>query len=1097
MKKQFLLLLLMTLLPLAGWAEAETIESVSIADVTYQGGNTSSKLVVTINGKKASEGYNIGYYSDPDCQEEVNLRDAGTYYAKVTGDEETYKGESQVSFQVKQATLTVVVDDPEKVYGEDDPTTLVYSTMSQYKDGDDEDNVKITFTLTRDVTDSQPENVGTHNITNVSAESKNYKVTVYNKNIKLNITPATLYVTLDVEQTIEKVYGEEDPTVKFSYSGWLYDDEANASTLITTQPTIIRGEGENVGDYTITGAEGAVAQNYTFNYAGIDGQGKKLTIKAKNIADEDIDVSNIASFTYDGTAKYLSSETGLTLTYKSAQGDKVMVRSTDWSLTASNSNYTNNKNASTEEAPAIAHITGKGNYEGSLDVPFTINKADLTIKADDIIKTFGDDDSAELTATVTGISGSMAALKANSYTVQRVSEYADTEDADTYENAVEVVLAEDFATKNPNYNTPTLEKGSLIINPATATITAEDVEKTYGEEIPTDWYFSSDIEGLVLTGVTASIPETVVPGDEYKIKVEGPETIGNYAIKYVNGTFTYNKKDLTVKADDKSKSYGAGNPEFTVTYIGLLESDKTSVEGKDVPKEGVLGGTLAFNREVNGDKTKGQGNYDIEPYGLNSDNYDITFEKGILTIGKATVRVEVADVKTTYGDYIDLTDTEKFVLNYKSGLAEGDTYEGQVIKTGVKFDIYDGEANLTGELSDEDRAKVILRAKDGYTIKATGATSTNYVIEYTAGTLNVAKREIGWKVKDQTINYGEEPQVDLNDVNRVSGSYGYNATGSDKKDVKADLGLTITVDESYDGSVKTHEQVLKVSGSNSNYTITQVYANGANGNLTVQRDEILELLADNNDAAKIKAYDGQEDMTVKVTLKRKNVMDEGKDKEKTYGWNQYDWNTMVLPFDVSVRDLSYQLGYAIVNLYDTNHTTEGDAKFYLEMNEIPANTPFLVKTAEAISEGTIITFVGRTIKYAGADDMIQTAANGISFCGTYENVVINKTKSNGPETYWKYYADNMIRGIGATSENEYTVYPFTSYFDWTAPSAGVRSMTITVEDVDGSVTAISSIDAESNDTTAEGLYNLNGVKMDGAPTQKGIYIKNGKKVVIR
>ena len=54
-----------------------------------------------------------------------------------------------------------------------------------------------------------------------------------------------------------------------------------------------------------------------------------------------------------------------------------------------------------------------------------------------------------------------------------------------------------------------------------------------------------------------------------------------------------------------------------------------------------------------------------------------------------------------------------------------------------------------------------------------------------------------------------------------------------------------------------------------------------------------------------------------------------------------------------------------------------------------------------------------------------------------------------------------------------------------------------VEEADGTVTAISTIAADGIAVPAEGWYTLNGVKLQAAPTAKGVYINNGKKVVIK
>ena len=61
-----------------------------------------------------------------------------------------------------------------------------------------------------------------------------------------------------------------------------------------------------------------------------------------------------------------------------------------------------------------------------------------------------------------------------------------------------------------------------------------------------------------------------------------------------------------------------------------------------------------------------------------------------------------------------------------------------------------------------------------------------------------------------------------------------------------------------------------------------------------------------------------------------------------------------------------------------------------------------------------------------------------------------------------------------------------------------QAPTITFEDIDGTVTSIKTVSGvESRELNAEGWYTLGGMKLNGAPSQKGVYINNGKKVVIK
>ena len=88
-------------------------------------------------------------------------------------------------------------------------------------------------------------------------------------------------------------------------------------------------------------------------------------------------------------------------------------------------------------------------------------------------------------------------------------------------------------------------------------------------------------------------------------------------------TFTIKKKALTVTADNKSVTFGDNAPSYSASYSGFVNGETASV----------LGGTLGFSCEYVKNVTAA-GTYDITPSGLTSSNYDITFTKGTLTVGK-------------------------------------------------------------------------------------------------------------------------------------------------------------------------------------------------------------------------------------------------------------------------------------------------------------------------------------------------------------------------------------------------------------------------------------------------------------------------------
>ena len=62
-----------------------------------------------------------------------------------------------------------------------------------------------------------------------------------------------------------------------------------------------------------------------------------------------------------------------------------------------------------------------------------------------------------------------------------------------------------------------------------------------------------------------------------------------------------------------------------------------------------------------------------------------------------------------------------------------------------------------------------------------------------------------------------------------------------------------------------------------------------------------------------------------------------------------------------------------------------------------------------------------------------------------------------------------------------------------------QSITVRLVGANGQTTAIGTLDTKTGEMTfdSEAWYTLDGVRLSGKPTKKGLYINNGKKIVIR
>ena len=149
---------------------------------------------------------------------------------------------------------------------------------------------------------------------------------------------------------------------------------------------------------------------------------------------------------------------------------------------------------------------------------------------------------------------------------------------------------------------------------------ANNATKTY------DGLAYSGGSGVTYSGLVNSEAESVLSGsltyggssqgakdaNSYSI-TPGGLTSGNYNISYTDGTLTIGKADLSVKANNATKTYDglAYSGGSGVTYSGLVNSETSTV----------LGGSLTYGGSSQG--AKDANSYHITPGGLTSGNYSI------------------------------------------------------------------------------------------------------------------------------------------------------------------------------------------------------------------------------------------------------------------------------------------------------------------------------------------------------------------------------------------------------------------------------------------------------------------------------------------
>jgi hypothetical protein len=222
-----------------------------------------------------------------------------------------------------------------------------------------------------------------------------------------------------------------------------------------------------------------------------------------------------------------------------------------------------------------------------------------------------------------------------------------------------------------------------------------------------------------------------------------------------------------------------------------------------------------------------------------------------------------------------------------------------------------------------------------------------------------------------------------------------------------------------------------------------------------------------------------------------------------------NWTTIVLPFNVSevTVDLTSQgTAYAAYSAYpiDWFHNAEETKKNFWVMEfgsedngivnfshaaEIKAARPLLIAVpgAEWGSKNDLtnlpITFHGQNATVSG-DFRASTSGDNYKMKGVVAQKVFNDI--------FVLNAD----GTAFTRQNSATVDAFRAYFEPTSTAATASMLMMEFGDGNqGETTALKPVFDHGTMNQSNAIYDLQGRKLNGEPTQKGIYIVNGKKVI--
>ena len=709
-----------------------------------------------------------------------------------------------------------------------------------------------------------------------------------------------------------------------------------------------------------------------------------------------------------------------------ALGNTTLTENTDFTVT-----YADNIDAGTGKITLEGirkydgKLTGKGN-NGLSALTFVIDKADPTLKftPGSATITFGKESEFEMPTLKTapeGITVTYESKDPNTATVHK-----STGDITPVAFGKTTITAkydgdDNWNSASDSY-TLTVEKGKAVVkkaptaNSQTYTYTGEPQELIVaGEGTNGEMQYKVGDKGTYST----TIP-TGTNADDYTVyyKVVGTSNQfddseeGSIIVKIA-------KAKLTVTAEDNKIVFGDQAPEYSVTYEGFVNKETASV----------LGGKLAFACGYK--KGSNAGTYPITPSGLTSDNYEITFAKGTLTVEKGDITVTAPKAV----DGLVYTGTAQALIT--AGSADGG--EMQYSLDGKTYD----KAIPTG--TDAKTYTVY------YTVVADG---NHNAVEAKTVSATIAKARLFVKANDMTITQGAEAP-----------EYTVTYDGFVNDESASVLGGELAFNCEYRQGADAGTYTIMPEGlTSSNYDI--VYDKGT---LTVEKKE--EPAKENNTGIAFTSADVKAVIGEAIALPKLQ--------------NPYNLPVEWLSSNIKVATVDQEGMVTIVGpgvaeiwaVFKGNNLFESVSAMYLltVIQKMDTGIAFPVSEIKAVlgesfQAPELQNPYGLTVEYLSSNPDVATVdQNGVvtlTGAGVAEIWAIFKGNDNYIAAAAIYLLNVLERSDGPGSDD---------------PS-------------DDPPTAINSV--TTADDSNDRWYSLNGQKID-KPTKKGVYIRNGEKVVIK
>ena len=1019
-------------------------------DISYN--SSDNKIVITHMDENANLYYTDDGDSDPATTQTENTGTTPVEISNVNSSV-TIKAIAERSGIVSHVSEIRIVPDATISFGS---SPIVYNGSAQeptvtVKDGDDvissseysvsysNNNTNAGETVTVTITD----NAGGDYIVCGSAT--------------FTISPKPLTITAN-NKTI--TYGDEPANDGVTYSEFAGTETSSVLTGTLAYAYNYSQYGD-VGNYTIT-PSGLSNSNYDITFAP-----GTLTVNKKEVTV----TSGITASdkTYDGTTDATLDGTGAVIEGK--------IGNDDLTVLAGSGTFAD-KNVGTDKTVTINSFTfggaKAGNYQMAASghqatAQASITPAPVTVTADAKSKGYGDED-PELTYTTTTLQGSDTKATAFTGALTRAAGQAKGTYAIT-----QGTLA------SANYEITFIGAVFTITN-KTLTITAGSDTKVYdGTALTNNTYTNTalltgdEIESVTVTGSqTVAGSSNNVPSGAVIKNGNNEDVTANYEITYVNGTLEVTQKALTITAGSDTKEYdGTALTKDTYTNTELATGD--AITNVTVAGSQTVAGNS--NNVPSAAVIKNAGNEDVTA------SYNITYANGTLTVTQKALTI-------TAGSDTKVYDGTALIKN---------TYTNTALATGDEITsvTMTGSQTTVGSSNNVPSAAVIKNASNE-------TVTASYNITYTYGTLEVTRASVTVTADNASKVYGgaepasftatvtglvnnESESLITYTVSRASGENAGNyaitpagdATQGNYAVIFVAGTFTITTKTIGDGTKVAEGMTITMTDNGSGgYTVTVT-----DGETTLTKDTHYTLSEEND----VVTITGIGNYSGSARLVYATATFATQDAEQGYAAAYVSTMDVLAPASVKVcvvQRVNPSIG--TVNLLEIDYIPEGVPVILLANND---QTGFAASPVDFNETTPISDAVRNSNQLQVAPDEPSNPEDATSQHG----VLVKDT-----EAYMFYKGEFVLTQEGVISPGK--IFLFNPNYEETSTSSPspspARCLLFVFGDDETGIeeTQLSTLNSKLSTDT---WYTLDGRKLSGKPTQRGLYIVNGKKVLVR